>query len=190
MDYSQEIENLLVKHRAAGARRRLNEAGPLAIPAVCRALRNENAYIRAFACGFLDRYLDDETLPALIERLDDEEVRVRERALHTLACERCKEGECRPGEETFLPRVLRMLESDPSSHVRGGAINVLFQIVHRSTEAREALERARDNDPDPHVRADAAMRAPGGVMWMRTSPNPKDRRGLRTSNSRQRLTVK
>src|SRR5687768_13991757 len=121
-DYWQDIENLLVKHRSTEARRRLYEAGPLAVSAVRRALRHENPHVRWFACGFLDHFLDNSALPELIERLDDEDARVRERALHTLACERCKEGACRPGEEMYLPTVFRMLETDPSSHVRGGAI--------------------------------------------------------------------
>jgi HEAT repeat protein len=190
MDYLQDINDLLVKHRADEARRRLYNAGPLALPAIRSALRHESAEVRWFACGFFDHFLDEEALPELIRRLDDEDARVRERALHTLACERCKEGECRPGEEMYLPTVLKMLESDPSPHLRRGAINLLFQIVHRSAQASAALERARDEDPAPDVRAYAATRAPRGVMWRRTSPNPKDRRGLRTSNSRKRLTVK
>ena len=190
MDYWQDVENLLIAHRKDEARRRLYAAGPLAGPAIRRALNHEYARLRIFACGFLDHFLDEEALPALIERLKDDDARVRARALHTLACERCNEGECRPSEEMYLPTVLRMLETDPSPHVRTGAINVLYQIVHRSAAASEALERARDNDPDPHVRAEAATRAPGGVMWKRTSPNPRDRRGLRTSNSRRRLTVR
>jgi len=190
MDYAQDIENLLVKHRASEARRHLAQAGPLAVPAITGALRHANPDIRWYACNFLDHFLDSDALPELIARLEDEEPKVRGRALHSLACEQCKEGECRPGEDAFMPTVLTMLESDPSPSVRKQALNLLFQIVHRRADASEALERARDEDPDAEVRAYAAPRAPGGVMWMRTSPNPKDRRGLRTSNSRQRLTVR
>lgn len=190
MDYAQDIENLLVRHRASEARRRLMEAGPLAVPAITRALRHADPEIRWYACNFLDHYLDSDALPELIARLEDEEPGVRGRALHSLACERCKEGECHPGENEFMPTVLRMLESDPSPSVRKQALNLLFQIVHRRADAALALERTRDADPDAGVRAYAATRAPGGVMWRRTSPNPKDRRGLRTSNGRRRLTVK
>lgn len=190
MDYWQEIENLLVKHRASEARRHLNQAGPLAVPAIRRALVHDNPYIRWFACGFLDHFLDEASLTDLVERLEDPEPSVRGRALHSLACERCKEGECRPNEEMFLPTVLRMLEQDPSPGVRTEAVNLLFQIVHRSAPAGEALVRAKEDDPDGRVRAKAAMCAPGGVMWMRTSPNPTDRRGLKTSSPRKRLVVR
>jgi HEAT repeat protein len=190
MDYWQDIENLLVKHRASDARRHLAQAGPLAVPAITRALRHPNPEIRWFACNFLDQYLDSDALPELIARIEDEVPKVRGRALHSLACERCKEGECRPGEDTFMPTVLGMLETDPSPTVRKQALNLLFQIVHRRADAQVALLRARDEDSDEDVRAYAAPRAPGGVMWKRTSPNARDRRGLRTSNARQRLIVR
>jgi HEAT repeat protein len=134
--------------------------------------------------------MDEAALPELIGALNDADARVRAAALHALACERCKEGECRPAEDEVLPIVFRMLEEDSSREVRSGAVNLLFQIVHRRQDALEALERARDSDPEPIVREEARLRTPGGVMWMRTSPDARDRRGLRTSNSRRRLTVK
>ena len=45
--------------------------------------------------------------------LDHPEGMVRAWALHALACDRCKEGECRLGEDDVVPIALRMLREDP-----------------------------------------------------------------------------
>jgi hypothetical protein len=187
-DYWQDVENLLVPHRTKESLRRLMSAGSLATDAVRRGLKHPDSRVRYHCCRILDHFLDEAALPDLIAALEDEDAEVRGAALHALACEKCKEGECRPGEEEVLPIVLRMLREDPE--VKREAINLLFQVVHRRQDAAEALEHARDFDPDPRIRKQATLRAPGGVMWMRTSPNPRDRRRLRTSNPRQRLSVK
>jgi HEAT repeat protein len=189
-DYWLEVEDLLVKHRAKEALRRLMSAGCEATPALRRGLHHPTAEIRVHCCRILDHFLDEDALPDLIECLGDSDDAVRARALHTLACERCKEGECRPAEAAVFPVVLRMLEEDPSYHVRIEAVKLLFTAVHRRADALTAIERVRDSDAHPAVRRAATLRAPGGVMFMRSSPVRTDRRTLRTSNPRGHLRVR
>ena len=55
---------------------------------------------------------------------------VRVVALHTLACDRCKQGECRPPEAAVLPEALRQLRDDGDRHVRAMAVEVVGQFVH------------------------------------------------------------
>src|SRR3712207_8025253 len=48
--------------------------------------------------------------------------KVRQSALHTLACDRCKQGSCRPAEAEVLPEALRILNEDSDPHVRAMAV--------------------------------------------------------------------
>jgi hypothetical protein len=140
--------------------------------------------VRLGCCIVLDHFLDDAALPEVVANLSHEDARVRARALHTLACDRCKEGACRPGEDETVPLALRMLREDPSSEVRLQAVGLLFAVVHRRPEAAEALEYTRERDPSLAVRKAARLRAPGGIMHLRTSP---ERPRLRNSGPRAHL---
>jgi hypothetical protein len=59
-----------------------------------------------------DQLVDEESLPELVLSLDDEDPGVCARALHALACDRCKQNECRPSEDLWVPtdRVARLAE--------------------------------------------------------------------------------
>jgi hypothetical protein len=46
----------------------------------------------------LDHHMDEAALPDLIENLHHENEMVRAWAMHALACDRCKEGSCRPAK--------------------------------------------------------------------------------------------
>jgi hypothetical protein len=123
--------------------------------------------------------MDEAAVPELLANLDHADERVRAWALHTLACDRCKEGACRPGEDEALPVALRMLIDDPSRLVRTMAVQMLGPAVHRRDDVARALERARDNDRHPVVRKVAGWYAPGGSIYRRTQP--KKTRALRAS---------
>ena len=84
-----------------------------------------------------------ETLPDLMRMLNDSDKRVRCSALHTLACDPCKEGtSCRPEEGPVLPKAMELLASDPDAHVRALAIEVVGQFVHTNTLAVVAISSA------------------------------------------------
>src|SRR4029453_17321592 len=170
--YDQLVEDLAVEHRHKAALRRLLAAGMLATPALRRGLRHASPDVRVGCCIVLDHFMDEAALPDLIENLRHESARVRGWALHALACDRCKEGACRPGEEDVVPIAIRMLAEDESPGVRKRAAGMLTPAVHRCQDVRRALERARDHDPDRLVRKVAGWGAPGGPIYRRLTPKP------------------
>lgn len=163
------IEDLSVPHRATDAYRRLLSIGRAASPAVRAGLRHANADVRYHCCRFVDRFLEPDILADLIGMLDDPDPRVRNTALHTLACDRCKEGDCRPEEREVLPRALALLANDLDRHVRAMAVEVVGQFVRANPAAADALVTAAKGDLDPTVRKKAAWYAPGGAIYRRTA---------------------
>jgi HEAT repeat protein len=173
------INRLGVPHRAPDAYRALFRLGFAAVPAARAGLRHDNAAVRYHCCALLDHFLVPEALPDLIAMLRDPDPQVRCSALHTLACDRCKEGACRPTEAAVLPEALRVLSEDASAHVRAMAIEVIGQYVHTNPVAERALVEATTRDPSPAVRKKAGWYAPGGAIYRRTASRPV-RRARRT----------
>lgn len=178
--YEHLIEDLAVEHRRKAALRQLLAAGMSATPAVRRGLRHSDPEVRVGCCIVLDHFMDAAALPELKENLTNENDQVRSWALHALACDRCKEGACRPGEDDVVPIAIRMLLEDESRGVRTSAAGLLGPAVHRRQDVRLALERARDHDRDPLVRKVAGWYTPGGPIYRRLLPKPsrKARPGL------------
>jgi HEAT repeat protein len=164
------VEDLGVEHRAKDALRQLMFAGTQATRALRRGLRHDNPKVRVGCCQVLDHLLDDAAIPELIANLTNENDQVRTWAMHALACDRCKEGVCRPGEDDVLPIALRMLREDPSRAVRKEAAQLLGRSAHRRPDVCHALEVARDDDPDPLVRKVARWYTPGGTIFRRMAP--------------------
>jgi len=168
--YASLLAELAVPHRAKYAHRALLKAGLDALPTIRRGLKYQNADVRYWCCQYLDRFLVPDALADLISMLDDPDHRVRVSALHTLSCDRCKEGDCRPEEKDVLPRALRLLASDPDPHVRAHAIGPVGRAVHTNAEAAAAIAQAMKSDSSPAVRKKAAWHAPGGAIYRRTRP--------------------
>jgi len=171
-DYARDVEYLGVEHRAADALRRLMAAGMQATPVVRQGLQHPNPAVRVGCCKVLDHFLDEAALPELIENLAHPDEEVRSWALHTLACDKCKEGACRPGEEDVIPRAVEMLLNDESRRVRQMAAGLLGPAVHRRPDVLAALEQARQHDPHPVVRKIASWFTPGGPRYQRLRPKP------------------
>jgi HEAT repeat protein len=162
-------------------------AGSDATVALRRGLRHDDPRVRVGCCVVLDHYLDDAAVPELVANLEHEDAEVRAWAMHALVCDNCKEGQCRPAEDETLPLALKALFNDPSPSVRLHAIRLLFKSVFGRDDIAQALERTRDHDPSPKVRKAAALRAPGGIMYLRASP---ERPRLAKSNARAHLSVR
>ena len=139
-------------------------------PIAQAGLKHENASVRYYCCSLLDHFVIQEALGDLINMVDDPDPKVRVMALHTLACDRCKEGDCRPAEADVLPEALRILSDDPNAHVRAMAIEVVGQYVHTNKTAEHALLEANKKDPNPTVRKKAGWYMPGGPIYKRTIP--------------------
>jgi hypothetical protein len=173
-DYRRLIADLAVKHRAQQARRDLMAAGALATSALVEGLRHPEPAVRIGCCQVLDHHLDEAALPALIENLHHENEMVRAWAMHALACDRCKEGSCRPGEDQVLPIATQMLLTDESRRVRQMAAGLLGPSVHRRPDVLRALAHAHAHDPHPVVRKIAGWYIPGGPLYKRLAPKPRD----------------
>lgn len=166
------VDALADPHRCFQAYQLLLRLGPLAAAAARRGLRDPCAQVREYCCMVLDHLMDVESVPLLIEALDDPAERVRLAAAHALACDRCKDGSCRPEAAAVLPRAIALLAADESAHVRAMAVEVVGQWVHSHPAACSAIERAAGHDPAPAVRKKASWYAPGGTVYRRTKPRP------------------
>jgi HEAT repeats len=189
-DFALDVENLAVKHRAKAALRSLMDGGPAAGSFVGQGLHHQDPAVIVGCCRVLDHFLYEEAVPDLLEILDHDDADVRAWAMHALACDRCREGTCRPGEDDSIPMALSMLRSDASSKVRVQAVSLILTAVHYRADVAEALIHARDHDPSPNVRKQAGLRAPGGSLYLRTSPSREARTSLRTSSTRARLIAR
>lgn len=175
-EYQSWVADLAVPHRATEAYWSLFNAGWDALPAIRAGLTHENSAVRMHCCRFLDHYLTAETLDDLIGLLDDPDPGVKCTILHTVACDRCKEGDCRPSQAKVLPAALALLTSDPSAHVRAMAIECVGAYVHVSQDAEKALAQCAATDDAPAVRKKAGWYIPGGPVHTRTRPrNALDR---------------
>jgi HEAT repeat protein len=165
------VAQLATTHRAQGAYRHLVLSGAPALPAVRRGLNHDNAAVRFHCVKALDHLVDEGSFPELIRMLRDDDWRVRQSALHALACDRCKENACRPEIGAVLPPAIRLLESDPNKYVRAMAVEVVGRWVHTDALAAMAIITARDSDSEPSVRKKAGWYAPGGPIHRRTRPS-------------------
>jgi HEAT repeat protein len=114
--------------------------------------------VRRVCVSILDQLVDAASLPDLVAALDDPDTEVCRRALHALACEQCKQGECRPGDELFVPRALELLRDHPDADIRAGAADALGRIAYRRPDALAAVRAAASNDPHAGVRNMARSR--------------------------------
>jgi HEAT repeat protein len=154
------VELLGVTTRRAAARQHLLGLGARAVPALRRGMHHEDPAVRLACAGLLDRLADDDSIEDLVAALDDPDVAVVRRALHALACDACKEGACRPGEELFVPKALELLR-DPDADVRAGAIDTLGKVIGRRPDVAAALADVAEHDPVRGMREMARARLAG-----------------------------
>lgn len=159
-------------HRCFLAYQRLLRIGDSARQAALAGLTHDDAQVREYCCKVLDHVMDEACVAALTRALDDPSERVRLAATHALACERCKEGRCRPDAGSVLHRAIGLLRGDESAHVRAMAVELVGQWVHTHPAACAAIVAAAASDPAPAVRKKASWYAPGGAVYRRTRPRP------------------
>ncbi|HMD91774.1 MAG TPA: HEAT repeat domain-containing protein [Trebonia sp.] len=160
-------------HRSSEALWRLIALGPDAAVPARDGLSHPDLRVRVNCCKVLDHVMGQDDLAAVIGALADPEPEVRWNALHALACDRCKAGECRPSAAAVLPPALALLTADPSPRVRAGACEVVGAWAHSRREAAAALQVSAGTDPSPAVRKKASWYAPGGPIFRRTRPKPQ-----------------
>jgi HEAT repeat protein len=136
------------------ARIHLLLSGSPALPALRRGLRHPKAIVRRQCVRIFDQLVDEESLPELIDALDDDDSGVRARALHALACDRCKQNDCRPAEDVWVPRAIDLLRhADPDQ--RAAAIDALGKVAARRPDVAAVLRAAAETDKDKGLRGKA-----------------------------------
>lgn len=148
--YENWVEELAEGDTRWRALNSLMEAGRDATPALRSGLAHRHASVRRACCMVLDHHLDADAVPELLANVGHRNRRVRAWALHALACDRCKEGDCRPGPSGVVPVVIDRLANDPSSRVRRMAVILGLQYLDEAGVA-DALARAAIGDPHPRV---------------------------------------
>ena len=149
--YDALVEQLAEKATRRGAKQALMAAGPAATTALRAGLAHRHASVRVACCVVLDHHLDDAAVPELLANVAHKNRKVRAWALHALACDRCKEGDCRPGAGDIVPLVVDRLANDPSTRVRKMAAILAGQYLD-APDVQAALEAAATNDPHSMVR--------------------------------------
>ena len=135
-----------VSSRRQQAKTHLLGLGARTVGALRRGLQHPNPEVRRACVNLLDHFVDDESLPALVAAVDDPDPHVSARALHALACDRCKENACRPAEDLWVPRALDIVRSHPHPRVRASAIDALGKVVRRRPEVADALAEVAETD--------------------------------------------
>jgi len=168
--YRRDVDWLGVPHRAGEALQRLMAAGAAATDVVREGLLHDDPAVRVGCCKVLDHFMDETAVPALIANLDHPNEAVRCWAMHALACDKCKEGSCRPGEDQVIPIAARMLLEDGSRRVRQSAAGLVGESVHRSKAALPALQHAHIHDSSPIVRKITDWYLPRGPRYKALAP--------------------
>jgi HEAT repeat protein len=158
-DFDGWVCQLAIAHSRQQAKRHLLVSGPPALPALRRGLRHPKAIVRRLCVSILDQLVDEESVPDLVAALDDDDPTVRARALHALACDACKQSDCRPADDLFVPRALEFLGGHPDADLRAAAIDALGKVAQRRPDALAALAAAGESDTNPDLRNMARLRA-------------------------------
>jgi HEAT repeat protein len=157
-DFDGWVGQLAKAERRQLAKRHLLRMGSPALPALRRGMRHPEPMVRRTCTGILDHLVDEESLPDLVAALDDADPGVCARALHALACDRCKQTGCLPAEELFVPRALELLRAHEDPRVRAAAIDALAKVAQRRPDVADALMQASVNERDPGLRNMARRR--------------------------------
>ncbi len=159
-DFDGWVAQLANSERRQHAKVYLRESGRAALPAVRRGMQHPKPIVRRLCASILDHLADQATLADLVAALDDDDPGVLKRALHALACDRCKQDDCRPGEDLFVPRAMELLHHH-NPDVRASAIDTLGKVVQRRPDVADALAAAAQRDPDRGLRGMARQRLAG-----------------------------
>jgi hypothetical protein len=128
------------------------------------ALQHPNARIRRDCLTVLDHDANDASTDVFRQALTDPVPRVRQIALHGLACERCRTNELCATD--VVPSIVNTITHDANAKVRHAAVGILFALADRDGRAGWALRDAAERDPDPLVRQAAEAATHGRYRGM------------------------
>ena len=156
-DFDGWVAQLGNSQRRQEAKAFLRNAGAPAVPAVRRGMHHPKPMVRRLCASLLDFLADEAAFVDLVAALDDDDPGVLKRALHSLACDACKDNECRPGEDMFVPRALELLQHD-NPDIRASAIDTLGKVAARRADVADALRDVAACDRDKGLRGMARQR--------------------------------
>jgi len=119
--------------------------GVEALPALRMGLRSADWQVRRWSAMALDQVADEEALADLVPLLTDPHSKVRLWAVHSIACEHCKEGVSCPVD--VVPHLVERIREDPSLRVRRMAVIMLgaeFDDTRALPVLKDVLARETD----------------------------------------------
>ena len=171
-DFDRWVELLGRAQLRQRARRHLLRCGSATVPALRRGLHHNDPAVRGACAALLDNLLDDDAVPDLVAALDDDDPGVLGRALHALACDACKQNECRPADDLFVPRAFELLRTHPDLGVQAKAIDALGRVGRRRPDVAVALAEAGATLRHPGMRNLAARHSAPGLRRLRATATP------------------
>lgn len=132
LDLQDAVLRLADKETRTHAVVDLELAGDAGIAAATEALSHADWRVRQWSAVFLDHHSNEAALQRLVLTLDDPKARVRQWAVHSIACEPCKSGE-NPIDVT--PLLIKRVKEDKAVRVRRTAV---IQLALRMPDRRIA----------------------------------------------------
>jgi HEAT repeat protein len=151
-DFDAWVALLARPARRQAAKRHLRGCGARAVPAIRRGLHHDSAEVRRLCVNLLDALVDEDAVPDLVEAIGDPDPMVVGRALHALACDACKQNECRPNDDLFVPKALDLARTSTDADVRAMAIDALGKAAERNPTLLDAIADATAQERDPGLR--------------------------------------
>jgi HEAT repeat protein len=130
----------------------LVEMGEAALPTLRAGLRSDSWQVRRWSAMCLDQVADADALRDLVPLLSDPHPKVRLWAVHSLACEHCKEGVRCPVD--IVPLLIDRALHDESVRVRRMAV-IMLSMELREPRARPVLTRIVAEASDAKLKAHA-----------------------------------
>ncbi len=128
--------------------------GADALPSIRSGLRSPDWQVRRWAAMCLDQVADEEALTDLVPLLTDPHPKVRLWAVHSIACEHCKEGVSCPVD--VVPLLAERVREDPSIRVRRMAV-IMLGSEFRDPRALPVLEDVLRGESDSKLRRHAEV---------------------------------
>ena len=123
----------------------LVQLGAAALPALREGLRNTNGQVRRWSAICLDQVADVEALRDLVPLLRDPKSKVRLWAVHSLACDHCKDDV--PCSVDVVPLLIERIETDDSIRVRRMAA-IMLGTEFLDARARPVFEHLLREESD------------------------------------------
>ena len=135
--------------------------GEAALPAIRGGLRHGHWQVRKWSAMVLDLVADSESLAALVPLLRDPKADVRLWAVHSLACDHCKDDV--PCPVDAVPHLIERIETDESIRVRRMA-TIMLGTDYADARAVPVLKRLlREDDRKLRAHAERGLRRYAGL---------------------------